>query len=659
VVSCAELIAIRDWSATPLGRRDRWPAALRVLLDTMLHTRQPMLLFWGPDWTQFYNDAFVPSFGQGKHPAAIGQSARECWADAWPVVGAQLETVVARGEPAWYEDTLVPIFRNGRMEEVFWTYSYSPAYDETGAICGVLVIVTEMTGRVIAARRLAALARLALDLSNAVRHEAVLDAVIALARACPQDLPVVVADDDRGHRRATCDALVELADPRDAVCALRTPITTDVWPEPVTHAFVARSRSLLLIAGLSPRLPQDPAYLGFLGQVAEQAALALRRIDDAEAQARSTDERSAMLAALQEANRAKDEFLAMLGHELRNPLAPIVSALELMKTKDQTSTGERDAIERQVRHVVRLVDDLLDVSRIARGKLELQRAVIDIAEIVATAVDVTASLVEQRGHTLIVDVVPGLLVDGDATRLVQVVSNLLVNAARYTPPGGTIRVAAAREARDIAIRVSDNGKGISSDLLPRIFDLFVQGRRTPERAEGGLGIGLAIVKNLVVAHGGSVTVHSEGEGRGATFTVTLPAGSGATPSAAGPPASREAAKPASLRRILIVDDNEDAATLLGDVLRMRGHEVMLAHHPDVALEVVRTFTPEVAVLDIGLPAMDGYELGRRIRERHPHCRVVALTGYGQPRDHERSSSAGFFAHLVKPVRIDVFLELLG
>jgi PAS domain-containing protein len=166
VPSCAHLIETRDWSATAVGPRSSWPVSLRTMVENMLHARQPMLLFWGPDWTQFYNDAFVPSFGQGKHPAAMGQSARECWADAWPVVGAQLEAV-SRGEPAWHEDALVPIFRNGRLEEVFWTYSYSPAYDDHGSIAGVLVIVTEMTGRVLAARRLAALARLSLGLSNA------------------------------------------------------------------------------------------------------------------------------------------------------------------------------------------------------------------------------------------------------------------------------------------------------------------------------------------------------------------------------------------------------------------------------------------------------------------------------------------------------------
>jgi signal transduction histidine kinase len=658
VPSCEELIATRDWSAEAIGPRERWPAALRAMVQTMLRTRQPMLLFWGPDWTQFYNDAFVPSFGQGKHPAAMGQSARDCWADAWPVVGAQLESVVARGEATWHENTLVPIFRNGRMEEVFWTYSYSPAFDDAGTIAGVLVICTEMTGRVLAARRLAALARLSLALSTATTNDAVFDSLVAVARDCPHDMPFLVAMEDRAGRRASADVSIDITSDvaSSGISVLRTPIPIEVWPEPVTHVLVARARTLTLTVGLSPRLPHDDAYVGFLAQITEQVAVALRRVHDAMEQARSDDERTAMLAALEEANRAKDDFLAMLGHELRNPLAPIVAALELMKAKDPAQTNERAAIERQVHHVVRLVDDLLDVSRITRGKLELQRTTIDVGDVITAAVDTTRSLVTQRGHAVTVDVSGTVTIDGDATRLVQVVSNLLVNAARYTPPGGQIHISAKREADDVVIRVADNGRGIPADLLPRIFDLFVQGKRRTDRADGGLGIGLAIVKNLVAVHGGSVAVHSDGEGRGSTFVVRLPAiaTSATTPSFPAPAAHRTGGK-----RVLLVDDNDDAVQLLGEVARRRGHEVMIANHPAVALEMIRMFTPDVAVLDIGLPILDGYELGKRIRAHHPCCRIVALTGYGQPRDRQRSADAGFFAHLLKPVRIDVFLELLG
>jgi CheY-like chemotaxis protein len=229
-----------------------------------------------------------------------------------------------------------------------------------------------------------------------------------------------------------------------------------------------------------------------------------------------------------------------------------------------------------------------------------------------------------------------------------------VNAARYTPPGGKLRVWARRDANDILIDVSDTGKGITPELAPRIFDLFVQGKRNPDRAEGGLGIGLAVVKNLVSVHGGSVAVASDGEGKGSTFTVRLPADT----DAAEHVAATTSAPVVAGKRVLLVDDNEDAAHLLGEVARTRGHEVVIAHHPSVALELVQSYVPDFAVLDIGLPGMDGYELGKRIRAQHPNCRIVALTGYGQANDRQRSADAGFIAHLLKPIRVDVLLELL-
>jgi CheY-like chemotaxis protein len=214
---------------------------------------------------------------------------------------------------------------------------------------------------------------------------------------------------------------------------------------------------------------------------------------------------------------------------------------------------------------------------------------------------------------------------------------------------------AGREGDDVTIRVADNGQGIAAELVPRIFDLFVQGKRTADRALGGLGIGLAVVKNLVAAHGGSVAVRSGGEGTGATFTVRMPAAK----TAAATPTPRALPVSTSRKRILLVDDNEDAAHLMGDIVRSRGHDVMIAHHPEVALEMIRELAPDVAVVDIGLPVVDGYELGKRIRALYPQCRIVALTGYGQASDRQRSADAGFFAHLVKPVRVEVLLELLG
>jgi PAS domain S-box-containing protein len=363
-------------------------------------------------------------------------------------------------------------------------------------------------------------------------------------------------------------------------------------------------------------------------------------------------ERERLLAELEEASRAKDEFLAMLGHELRNPLSPIVTALQLMRMRGDTGTGrEQGIIQRQVDHLVRLVDDLLDVSKITRGKIELKREWIDMAEVLTKAVEMASLLLEQRTHRLVLDVQPGLRWCGDPMRLSQVVANLLTNAARYTDVGGqvTLRAGLADDGC-IEIAVEDNGIGIAAEMLPRIFDIFFQGRRSIDRAEGGLGIGLALVKSLVALHGGTVTAASEGPGRGSRFVIRLPVPDEPVHAAATVAPSSSAAAVAS-RRVLVVDDNTDAADMLGHLLRAAGHRVKVAYDPVAALRMLDTFTPEVAILDIGLPAMDGYDLASRLRERLParSCRFIALTGYGQEADRGRSQAAGFERHLVKPV----------
>jgi signal transduction histidine kinase len=351
------------------------------------------------------------------------------------------------------------------------------------------------------------------------------------------------------------------------------------------------------------------------------------------------------------ANRAKDEFLAMLGHELRNPLAPILTALQLMRLRGvQGGVREREVIERQLRHLVGLVDDLLDVSRITRGKIQLRRETIDVADVVARAIEMTSPAIEERRHTLTVDVPRRLSVEGDAGRLAQVFANLLTNAAKYTDAGGHIRIAAAQHGAEIEIAVTDNGSGIAPDMLPRLFDLFTQERQELDRSQGGLGLGLAIVRGLVEAHKGSVTVTSGGKGRGAAFTVRLPVAAVAVHPAAEPRPVRAGANGCA---VLLVDDNPDAADLLADSLRALGHEVQVAADGPSALSLVRTFRPEAVVLDIGLPVMDGFELAERLRQDGGLARValIAVTGYGQEVDRSRTQSAGFGAHLVKPVDV--------
>ena len=356
------------------------------------------------------------------------------------------------------------------------------------------------------------------------------------------------------------------------------------------------------------------------------------------------------------ANRAKDEFLAMLGHELRNPLSPILTALQLMKLRGEPgSERERTVIERQVNHLTRLVDDLLDVSRIARGRVELKTEIVEVAEVVAKAIEMASPLLEQRNHTLKVDVPRrGLRVDGDPTRLAQVISNLLTNAAKYTPPNGVVTVRAEQKADDVVLSVRDTGIGISAEVLPRIFDLFVQERQELDRSQGGLGIGLTIVRSLIERHGGSVSARSGGPGKGSEFIICLPLAGRADAGADALPAAAAAAPGAGGVRILVVDDNQDSAEMLADALIGKGHETRVAHDAPAALRLAAEFSPDVAFLDLGLPVMDGYELAAHLRELPglANLRLIALTGYGQESDRRRSSDAGFHGHLVKPVDID-------
>ena len=360
------------------------------------------------------------------------------------------------------------------------------------------------------------------------------------------------------------------------------------------------------------------------------------------------------------ANRAKDEFLAMLSHELRNPLAPIATAIQLMKLRG-AQVPELGTLERQAAHLTRLVDDLLDVSRITQGKIELRRRPVEIAEAVLRAMEMAAPMLEPRAHPVAIGEVArsGLLVHADPDRLAQVVFNLLANAAKYSEAGSPITVRAWRDGARVHLSVRDHGVGIAPEMIGRVFEMFVQQEQTIARSQGGLGLGLTIVRSLVEMHGGRVHARSAGVGRGTEFTVELPAADdGARPAEGAAAALRGAPR---RRRILLVDDNVDAANALGELLRALGHEVEVAYDGPQALARAAEFRPDVALVDIGLPVMDGYELAQRLRETAgERCpRLVAVTGYGLERDRERSAQAGFSEHLVKPIELDALERLVG
>jgi PAS domain S-box-containing protein len=377
-------------------------------------------------------------------------------------------------------------------------------------------------------------------------------------------------------------------------------------------------------------------------------------------------ERREMEDTLREADRRKDEFLATLAHELRNPIAPISNALQIWPSVEndrQEMQKLRALVEPQVRQMTRLIDDLLDVSRITQGKIALRRQPLDLTSIIAGAVEVIRPVVDSGRQRLTVDVAERpLVVDGDAARLMQALGNLLQNAAKYTGPDGEIRVTAARDGDQAVVRVADSGVGISAELLPRVFEMFEQGDQTLARAHGGLGLGLTLVKQLVELHGGTVEARSEGPGKGSEFIVRLPIGH--PPDVGHPceqPSPRERASLLPRRRILVVDDVRASAKTLAMMLECIGQDVAIARDGAEAIEQVEADRPDVVFLDIAMPGMNGYDVARHLRARPESAELVlvALTGYGNEEDRRKSLAAGFDHHLTKPTSIEELAALLG
>jgi len=411
----------------------------------------------------------------------------------------------------------------------------------------------------------------------------------------------------------------------------------------------ARGRTLgaIILASADPARLYDEQDLTMAEELGRRAGLAM--------------DNARLYQQAREADRLKDEFLAMLSHELRNPLAPIVTVLEVMKLRgEEAFARERSLIERHLQHVVRLVDDLLDVGRLTHGKFELRKELCELASVVAKAVEMASPLVEERGHHLTISVPPrGLAVMADPARLSQAIANLLANASKYTEAGGEIGLVAVAEGAEAVVRLHDSGIGIAPEMLPNVFDLFVQEKMALDRSQGGLGIGLTVVKGLVELHGGSVSAHSEGRGKGSEFVIRLPLAASDAPEALPPVAPPVGAAIAQGLRVLVVDDNTDAAEMLSEALHILGCSARVAHDGETALAAASDFAPDLALVDIGLPIMNGYELAGRLRrlDAAPK-RIVAVTGYGQEGDYLRSREAGFDEHLVKPVDLDALRAVL-
>jgi len=363
---------------------------------------------------------------------------------------------------------------------------------------------------------------------------------------------------------------------------------------------------------------------------------------------------------LEKAAQNVNEFIAMLAHELRNPLAPIRNAVEVMaKARGDVDAHEamRKTIDRQSAQLARIVDDMLDIARITRGKLVIEHGRVELADVVHRAVETAAPAIEEARHTLELDVpASGLAVRGDRDRLTQLVANLLNNAARYTPSGGRITVRAHAEHGEALVSVRDSGRGIDPQIIERIFDMFVQGRPALERVGGGLGVGLALARRIAELHGGALQAKSEGEGKGSEFILRLPLSDKAAQPA--PLRADQPQKVALPRRVLVVDDNVDAASTLGLLLQSLGHETLVVHDGAKALEAAPEFRPDIVLLDIGMPGLDGYEVARRLRAAGHKFRIIAVTGWGQEADRQKAREAGFDVHLVKPVEIGVLAKAL-
>jgi PAS domain S-box-containing protein len=611
------------------------------------------------------NDAWGPLL----HPDEAPQ-AGERWADS-----------VRTGAPFEMELRLLDRRRGGYLWHLVRTVA---VHDEAGAVARWFGTGTDIHEQKRAAESSRFLAQASAELASVVDYESTLQKVANLAVPYFADWSAVdVADPNGGLRR-----LAVAHQDADEVALVRE-VMRDYPPDPhapvgayavlrtgrpefvaeITDDLLASSakdeRHLRLIRSLGLRsyicvpLVVSGNSLGVLtfatsrsGRRYTEADLALAL--DLANRAAVAIENTQLYQALRETDRRKDEFLATLAHELRNPLAPIRNSLQILempRLDPETAERARSVIERQVHHLVRLVDDLLDVSRVMRGRIELHRERVELATVVAGAVETVQPLVDAQRQQLSVRLPPdSMAVDADPVRLVQVLGNLLTNAAKYTDPGGRIALTAERDGPVAVVRVRDDGIGIAPDMLPKIFDLFVQVDHAATRSQGGLGIGLTLVKNLVEMHNGTIEARSEGRGRGSEFVVRLPLAAAEPVGEPGAQAERSQAAPRSGYRLLVADDNQDAADTLAMLLGLQGHEVRVAYSGVAALEMTKDYRPDAVFLDIGMPGMDGYEVARRLRQQPglEGAVLAALTGWGQHEDRRRSAEAGFDHHLVKP-----------
>lgn len=543
----AAMLRSTDWSSTALGPPSTWPEALRLQLNICFESAFPIAIWWGPELIQFYNDGYRPILGATKHPQAFGRPAVETWPDIWPTIGPLVRQVVQQGIAVKGEDMPLVLERNGYPELCHFTFSYSPIRNTQGVIEGMFTAAVETSERVRSERRLA----FQLTLADELRGLSETDEIIAsstrllckhlqVARAFYAEIDDLTATFNIPSQWVDSAELPRLPE-RGNIAEFgpyllttlgegRPVVVDDIRTDPNFTAFVEPYDALTIRSLVIIPLIREGRLRGNLN-VAHTAARSwsaedLVVITDVAERTWDAVERARAENALRTSNRLKDEFLAMLAHELRNPLSPISTAAEMLRMVTHTDSRvikATEVISRQTKHMTALIDDLLDTSRVTRRLVELDREVVSLKAVIDNAVEQVKPLIELRKHELrIDDNAPSQMLIGDRKRLVQIFANILNNAAKYTPESGIITCAISPEEGQVRVQISDTGVGIEDSLLPHIFELFTQAKRSPDRSQGGLGIGLALVKSMVDLHGGEIRVSSAGMGKGSAFTVSLP-----------------------------------------------------------------------------------------------------------------------------------------
>jgi signal transduction histidine kinase/ActR/RegA family two-component response regulator len=666
-----------DWSKTALGPMDGWPISLKTSVRAMLHTRQPTCLFWGPELVNLYNDGFIPILGE-KHPAAMGQRAEDCWRDAWPVVGALLNDVVAKGEAFLYAEMLVPIVRQGRLGDAWWNYSYSPVFGDDGNTVGVLVVATETTAEVLgrkeleAANRQTEFARQELQgvFMQAPFPMAILNGPEHRFSLANGPYQAFVGRDVLGKKLREAFTLDEVGyylPILDRVYQTGAPSVVQDAPLRLADANGVIEERFIDV-GYHPHRHADGSIAGVLVVVHDVTARVTARLhteNRLEERAQMHAREASLRQIAEAANRAKDEFLATVSHELRTPLNAILGWSAILRESTDAVRLEKGltVIGRNARAQAKIIEDILDVSRIISGKVVLELRRVPLATVIHNAVESVRPAAVAKHIDLRVDLAEAAIsFIADEDRLQQVVWNLLSNAVKFTPSGGQVKIKAAREGSRISIEVTDSGKGISPEFLPHVFERFRQDDASTTKRYGGLGLGLAIVRHLVELHGGTVRADSAGEGHGATFEVVLPIRAVEPvdkPSPVPQGSPRHSERPAKHERslagvhVLVVDDEADAREILAAVLQDAGATVTEASSASAAMNAIATEGISVVVSDIGMPMEDGYTFMTRLRAQAPaekrRVPSLALTAYARAEDRARALTAGFDEHVAKPV----------